>query len=310
MNARGNRKRPGFDSRASKILKDLVLVRTTRSVDEIDGVIREFADAGIRQVAVSGGDGTIHYFYHRWFRVAGRDSPPPPLLVLGDGGMNMLFNDAGMTGTPEEILGRWVHYLRLDQTPDCVQRSLIEVTLGDRDPVWCFTFTDGFIAKFVKKYLETDGGPVETVTMISRFVADAVTNPAGSYRKWYWPLEAVYHVDGETLSGQTFCVASTIQRLILGFQLFGFPPATGQHMGFMTYWTKDLYKTAGSLPLVMWGRGRFHSWDRDVKLRQFGPREVTIEKCGLTVIDGEPYEQAEPVTCHLKIGPAVDVVVL
>lgn len=311
-NARGNRKRPGLERRARRILgDDLCLVRTTRDVSEVETVLKEFRDAGVRELAVSGGDGAIHYLYCRWLELNGEDKPVPPLLVLGDGGMNMLFNDAGLKGTPEEVLGRWAKHLRLEHPLQRTRRSLIRVEFEDRRPVYCFTFTDGFIAKFVQKYLETDGGPVATVAMILKFVQDAVTRPDESYRNWYWPLDAAYRIDGqETVSGQTFCVASTIERLILNFSLFEHAPSAGNQMGFMTYWTQDLYKTAASLPLVMWGRGRLRSWGDDVKLRQFAPKAVEIQKCGLTVIDGEPYLQDRPVTCRLTLGPLVDVTVV
>ncbi len=312
-NARGNRKRPGLERRARKILgDDLCIIRTTRDVSEIDNVIREFIDEGVTELAVSGGDGAIHYLFGRWLELHGRDKRIPPLLVLGDGGMNMLYNDVEMTGSPEDILARWGKALRKNRPMKRATRSLIKVEFEARAPLYCFTFTDGFIAKFVKKYLETDGGPVETVSMILKFVQEAVSNPDESYRNWYWPLDAVYKIGGveQPVTGQTFCVASTIQRLILGFQLFEHAPVTASHMGFMTYWTKNLNKTAASLPLVFWGKGRLRGWNDEVKLQQFGPTEVTIEKCGFTVIDGEPYEQAAPLNCRLSLGPVVEVTVV
>lgn len=316
-NARGNRKTPGFERRARYLLDDdFAIVRATSSVDEVDGVLREFASANVNELAVSGGDGTIHYLYSRWLTLFGPEKPVPPLLVLGDGGMNMLFNDVGLAGSPDGVLVRWAEIFEEGRTPRRVQRNLIEVRFDGGDPVYCFTFTDGFIARFVLKYLETDGGPAETTKMILRFVADAVTRPEQAYNQWYKPLEAAYHSGegvtpgGETLTAQTFCVASTIQTLILGFQLFEYPPRTGSHMGFMTYRTDNLYKTAASLPLVMWGRGRLRNWGDEIHLRQFGPRSLRIENCGLTVIDGEPYETGRLRTCELTLGPTVDITVV
>jgi hypothetical protein len=126
-------------------------VRVTGSLDELDQAIAGFREAGVRSVAVLGGDGSAHHLVDAVVR--GYSEPDlPMLLVLAGGTMNGLPKALNTGGNPEHVLQAILAALA-GGTPAVRARHVLRVTDGRDGRVrYGFSFANGVVYRVARRY--------------------------------------------------------------------------------------------------------------------------------------------------------------
>ncbi|MEM6289623.1 MAG: diacylglycerol kinase family protein [Myxococcota bacterium] len=133
-NSGKNRRNPERLGDLERAVAGYGVVRQTRDLDELAGVIREFVELGCRYWVVDGGDGTLHWLLSTAHRVATEDDTtdaPWPMVVPANGGsIDFVAHKAGIRGQATDIVRELVAALERGESPSSVELDTLLIT-GD-----------------------------------------------------------------------------------------------------------------------------------------------------------------------------------
>jgi diacylglycerol kinase (ATP) len=197
----------------TNISEGYVDIRVTKSLAEVDPVIREFKKLGVPCVAIAGGDGTQHHVLSRMISIYKKE-PVPPILHLRAGTMNTQPRTINLKGKPGEILKRIVAILKENGSPKTFVRDTIRVGDG-----YGFIFGIGMTANFLAEYYKGEGtGPkkaLQTIWMAVKGVT--VGADVGSL---FDRLDCKVEIDGKLVPHNDFIavIAATVDDIGIGFK--------------------------------------------------------------------------------------------
>ena len=193
-------------------------VEITNSLEDLERVAREFRDKGVQILAINGGDGTVcrtlSAFLHAYRE--GPPSPLPKIALLRGGTINVLANNLGIRGSPEQVLYRLVEWHASGEAFATVQVPSIEI-----DGNFGFLFATGAAPAFLKEYYQRKSSPLGAFLLVlavwaSRFWGSALHERV--VRDHLVSLTA----DGAAPINHSTCAvfSSTLRKLPLGYPLF------------------------------------------------------------------------------------------
>ncbi len=194
----------------TNIGEDIVDLRVTESLDELDSVLMEFRDSGIHYVGVTGGDGSLHHVLSHMVPVYGPDNIPP-LLILKGGTMDNVSKTIHLKGTGPGILRRLVDRIRADSDISLHERDTIRI-----DDRYCFLFGNGMTANFLNEVYRGEKGVRANARGIAKVIGHGIREPEqGSL---FEGLEAVITVDGKKIDFTriTAILAGTVESISVG----------------------------------------------------------------------------------------------
>lgn len=149
-----NKRNPSRTALLGYILGERGTLEVTNSLEDLSRVAREFKERSISILAINGGDGTICRTLTA-FLLEYSSTPLPQVVLLRGGTINVLANNLGIKGTPEQILYRLVeaHSSGKDLASRKLRGMWIEGEFG-------FLFGNGVAAAFLKEYYRRKSGPV------------------------------------------------------------------------------------------------------------------------------------------------------
>ena len=298
-----NKKRPTRGRLLGYIVGQFGNLEVTNSLEDIGRVANLFKEQSIEILAINGGDGTISRTLTAFIRAYG-STPLPKVLVLRGGTINMLADNLGIRGTPEEILVRMLE-CQSGLRPKEVQ-SLATLSVGGQ---YGFLFGNGFVARYLSQFYKNKTGRIGSVFLIIRIYLNWLFS-----RKRYSEvvMDEAFRVvfDGQTTDAEINSVAmmaSTVERMPLGFKLF--PEARAGLSRFQFF---ALEMSASSLPwklplAILRNRpGRFFG-----KVSRLASRLVVSSINGRQpyTLDGELFEAPEG-RLAVEVGPVVQFVVV
>ncbi|MBM4251000.1 MAG: hypothetical protein FJ146_03440 [Deltaproteobacteria bacterium] len=141
-----NKRNPNRQAYLGFILGSQGQLEVTNSLEDLERVAREFKSKGISVLAINGGDGTVSRTLTAFLKAYGSE-PMPKIAILKGGTINVLANNLGIRGTPEQVLFRLVEWhSRGDAIP---VKRLRTVSI---DGMHGFLFGNGIAASFLKEY--------------------------------------------------------------------------------------------------------------------------------------------------------------
>jgi len=330
-NSRKNRNRPDRADRLRRIVGDFGEVHSTRSIDSIKPVLRDFLRKRARYWVADGGDGALHWMLRMGMEVLQEDEftgqafTLPMTLPTKGGTIDFVANNVGIEGDAEGILAT----LRRN-----VERNtLIEETEVDSMVIDGVQLVDGALVPFrtygfasaaggvgqrfyAKYYDDPDPNPRTIVKVVANTVASAPIAlsplsrlPLGAWKSYakeiFEPTACKVTLDGMKLPGDRFTgVHIASMSINLGNVLRFFGKADQPGLMNAIVGTPSPWTIIRNLPRMARGdemRGR-NILDRPC-------REMILEASGgellAPIIDGEFYRNVKKVA--FRIGPRVRI---
>ncbi len=182
---------------------------------------------GCSQVAVVGGDGTVHQVFTAIRRAWG-DAPLPEVMLLHGGTMNTVSASMGQRGRPEAQLRSWQDERRGGQR---LQRTRRWPLVVDEQRTG-FLFGIGIVPRFIEVYDSgAEPSPVKAALTLARAVGSAFTG--GPFAaEFFRGIPAEVTADGKPWPSRAWMIltAGAVQHIGLDFQPF---PGVLTHPGHM-----------------------------------------------------------------------------
>jgi len=332
-NSRKNRNRPNRAEELQSIVGNFGEVHSTRDLDSVKPVLREFLRRRARYWVADGGDGALHQMVKLGLEVLQEDEfsgggyTLPMTLPTNGGTIDFVANHVGIRGQAEELLRRLRSTIERGQLVEEVEvdSMLVEGVEATEDGDVAFR-TYGFAAAaagigqrfFVKYYEDEDPNPATIVKVVAKSLASipvALTGlrhvpglPTGlkSYaRDVFAPSAAKVTIDGMVLPMREFSgihIASMSINIGNVFRFFGKGDAPGQMHALIG--SPSPLGIVRNLPRMHTGRELI---GRDLIDRPC--REMTVEAIGDElldpIIDGERYKNLRQAS--FRVGPRVRI---
>jgi len=193
-----------------KISPDIVDIRLTNDLKEIDRVVKDFKKKKMKYIGITGGDGTIHQVISRMIAIYGPRSLPPVIILKG-GTMDNIGRSIGLKGNGKKILKRLADKLSRDEEPEILSYDTMKI-----GKAYCFLFGFGFVTNFLEEAYRGEKGFIKNMMVIRKAITHAFREPAtGSL---YEGVEADIKVDGKTLGFTkiTGLLAGTVKSVAEG----------------------------------------------------------------------------------------------
>ena len=192
-------------------------LEVTNTLEDLGRVARDFKEKGVSLLAINGGDGTICRTLTAFIKEYGETNTPLPQVALLRGGtINVLANNLGIKGSPEQVLYRLVEWHSSGrELPTRTMHTLeVEGTYG-------FLFGNGVAATFLKEYYKRKTGPLGAFVWVmsvyfSRFFGGGLYGRVVQDQIQTLTADAAAPVSHTTCA--VFC--ATVERLPLGYPLF------------------------------------------------------------------------------------------
>ena len=302
-NSKLNKKKPTRGRLLGYIVGQFGNLEITNSVDDLGRVAQLFKDQGIEILAINGGDGTISRTLTAFIRVYGSQELPK-VLVLRGGTINMLADNLGIRGSPEEILMRMLECQSGLRPKDVI--PLATLSVGGQAG---FLFGNGMIARYLEEFYKRKSGPIGAIILILKIYFYWIFAPA-SYRALIHEESYRIAFDGRDLPATSKSLAmmiSTVERAPLGFRVF--PEASSNRARFQYF---SLEMAAGSLPWrILFAFLRNHSGTFLGKVSRTASTAVITSESGkqFYTLDGELFS-APSGRLAVGVGPIVQFVVV
>lgn len=228
-NSKKNWRHPHRRAAIQRALGDDGVVRETRSLEALPGVVSELLDAGTRYWVCDGGDGTLHWVLnavHDEVRRRGEDRPLPIIVPTNGGTVDFIARKAGLKGDAESIVGRLCRELRAGREPETLRVDTCrhageqvdeDGTRRPFDRIGLASALAGVANNFFDRYyaLPKDRGAMAIAGVIGAAAGSALLNTfAAPLRRWlpdeieryndfFRPTRATIEVDGKILPFDT-----------------------------------------------------------------------------------------------------------
>ncbi|MEM4409349.1 MAG: diacylglycerol kinase family protein [Candidatus Caldarchaeum sp.] len=278
---------------------DLGLVRFTNSRDEVSCVLREFVEMGIEVLCISGGDGTIRNVLTTYLNLFG-EGRLPILAPLRGGTINMIAGNLGLGFDQVKVAGVIASLIKERKFIPTTLRGTLRIhDSSQSEPLYCFTWMDGFLYRFLELYYKRGGGYLALFGVMAEVVAKAVADPQNPI---FRESHANIYIDGKKMEpdGYLFIAASSLGRLILGFKPFLAEPVPGESFGVICT-RKSYLRRVFLLPFHLYRGAKSEPSGSVINL---SARKLTVEGAKGYVVDGEiiSFPQAE---VEINPGPAL-----
>lgn len=332
--SRKNRRRPGRARALQDRVGELGLVRATRSLEDIDAVVREFHELGIRYWIADGGDGCLHWMLNKAAEVLGEDGVDaipelvPYALPATSGTIDFVARCAGLNGRFEDVLDQLARARRFEQEGRIAAMPSVELPsmrasglIVDKDGgerrferlVFSAAIAGCGSRIFDELYSYDDRGSLRIARTLARHVITAggrlVKLDGLMPERWGAALDEVMRphileieVDGQVLPYERYgTVNASALSINLGHVLRLFPLANGEQLHVIAGEARAR-DVARNMPRLMSGRPL-----KSDKLYDGPGRRMVVRAIGdellRPVIDGEMLDRVR--VLELELGPRI-----
>jgi len=276
-------------------------VAVTRSLTELEDVAQGFKRTGVKLVAINGGDGTISHTITALIKAWDKD-PLPKIALLRGGTINVLAENLGIKGSPEEILYRLIEEHYSAQINKTVKIHTIEI-----EGRYGFLFANGVCANFLQEFYKNKSGPLGSILLILKIAIARFINK-DYFRNIVHEFETSIFSEGVCLSKphqSLATLAATIKKMPLGPKIFPKAGKLGEEIQCISYVCPPLEAIFKITKDVLLTPNRASDVKICLSSREFDI--FTNPRAGYT-LDGELYPGSDKVT--IKLGPEIEFVIV
>ncbi len=155
-----------------KIGGELIDVRLTNSLSELNSVLKDFKKNNIKYIGIAGGDGSLHHALTHALHEFGPEKLPP-LIILKGGTMDNVSRSLFLKGKGPAILKRVIKALLENREIIIENRSTMQI-----DDKYCFLFGTGFVTNFLEEaYSGTEKGLLQNIKIIGKSMKQIIMDP-------------------------------------------------------------------------------------------------------------------------------------
>ena len=207
---------PSKAERLGFIVGDKGSCHTTKDINEVEELARDFKNHKIEILGISGGDGTNHATLTTFLKVYGND-PLPKIVFLRGGTMNLLANCLQIKGAPEKILSNLILTYHEDKPFKETELNMLKV-----NNLYGFLFGTCAVSNFMNKYNSRKNGdptPWRAFKLLSKTTLSALFNTNFSLRL-FERVDVKITVVGKPAPFKNYnlIIAGTIEELGFGFK--------------------------------------------------------------------------------------------
>lgn len=269
-----NRKNPQRHEYLTYIAGEEGHVAVTQTLEDLAKVASDFKEHGIKILAINGGDGTISQTLTAFIK-AYDGAPLPKIAILRGGTINVLAENLGIKGSPEQVLYRLIERHSINNLT--VTRKISTICIEGQHG---FLFGNGTTAGFLELFYKNKTGPLGSILLGVKIILSKIFGTK-LYKKTVKAIETSAEVDDRTVEKHPAIATfiASIPRMPLGFNLF--PKTyensqTAQLVSYIGSAEKDIYK-------ILF----------DFFIRPSKPSDVKISHCGRNFLvkceDTNPY---------------------
>lgn len=210
-----NKKNPQRHEYLTYIAGEEGHVAVTHTLDELAKVAEDFKDHGIKILAINGGDGTISQTLTAFIK-AYAGFPLPKIAILRGGTINVLAENLGIKGTPEQVLYRLIEKHSINNITQTKKVSTLKV--GGHHG---FLYGNGTTASFLELFYQNKTGPLGSLLLTLKIVLSKFFT-GGLYDKVAKATPITATVDQKEMPAHQSIATliASIPRMPLGFKLF------------------------------------------------------------------------------------------
>ena len=281
----------------------------TGSLEEIDGALERILSKEERLICLNGGDGTVQRILTRMINLYSEETEDLPILFPMRGGtMNLLADNVGIRGKPDELCR-----LAMDLDRRCDELPYVEIPtlrvvreVGDTvEKEYGFFNGHGGLYRFHRVYYrDTEGGNLPAVKLVLMCLGSGLIN-RGRYRDVFGMTPLRVTIDDFEMPCDSYIIvlAMIFKKLLLTFN-----PLRDEGEGdfFVLSCGLPLKKISTNLHKMFWVRGDEPPFPKEVYYNQRASKIVMEGSEGYS-FDGEVYELYEPYRLTMELGPKVKI---
>ncbi|MDB2447007.1 diacylglycerol kinase family protein [bacterium] len=235
-----NRKNPQRHEYLTYIAGEEGHVAVTQTLEDLAKVAEDFREHGIKILAINGGDGTISQTLTAFIKTYGSATLPKIVLLRG-GTINVLAENLGIKGSPEQVLYRLIEKHSINKL-ETTRRVSTLVAGGQHG----FLFGNGTAANFLELFYQNKTGPLGSLLLFVRLMISRLSKKT-LYDSVAKSVDTAVIVDSDKKpSHQSIStLIATIPRMPLGFKLFPKTTENSQLAQLVSYTgdaRKDIFK--------------------------------------------------------------------
>lgn len=281
----------------------------TASLEEIDGALERILSQEERLICLNGGDGTVQRILTRIINLYGEETEDLPILFPMRGGtMNLLADNVGIKGKPDELCRQALQMDRsLGELPYVEVPTLRVVReMGEKtEREYGFFHGSGGLFRFHRVYYrDTKGGNLPAVKLVLMCLGSGIVK-RGRYKDVFGMTPMRVIVDDFEMPCDSYII---VLAMIFKKMLLTFNPLRDEGEGdfFFMACGLPLGKIFTSLHKLFWIRGDEPPFPKEVYYNQRASRLVLEGSEGYS-FDGEVYELDEPYRLTIDLGPKVKI---
>ena len=279
------------------------LVTSTSGKSEIPIVLKEFQNAGVKILLISGGDGTICEVLTSYINQFGEEALPVIVPLMG-GTINMIGADSGLRKDQLQLSKKLYELMSKNEPIPVTKRGLIRVS-DQRlsEPNYGFSWIDSLLYRILLDYYSQGAGVQVASMMTLKMILNSLSNADDSEFK---DIDSTVYIDGEKLpyDDHLLIIASSLKKFVFGFDIFNEQCEPGKTFNIVYMRAEYLKKERLKIPLGLY---RSIKSDPSGNFINQSVKTLLVKKNRGYIIDGEIYDHGEETEVMLEAGPEISI---
>lgn len=311
LNSKRNKKNKYNKFLLQPIIGEWGTVIDTKNFEEMENAIKIFIDNNVKYLGINGGDGTVQKVVTKWIQLNGEENLPYIIPIAG-GSTNAINRFLNQTVHSSPVALRKFMKKFLKNSVDLHETPLIKVE-GNNEllPAYGFTFANGTVYKFIKRYLKNGKPGIRWVFSEIMKTIGGMTMGVEEYMELVEEIEAEVKIDGRLFPSNRIkaAVATTLDTPFPGITPFR---DVNRLRGEIYYVVSnlDIFTAVRNIHHLLWSVGDMVYYKNSLPHWKGKAKNIDVlhSNSGF-IIDGELFELENLDKTIITAGPNINLAV-